>query len=197
MQILLPIITVFLLALFSGCGYQLQGSGSILPPDVKTVMIAPVENETTEPALGLKFAEALRSRFERYGIVKVVDSASQADSILKARVKAVESKTKSVSGDEDVAVDQTLIVNIGAELKRRTGQILWRDDDLRITESYAGVGSVVVTSSSDFAQGNIGSGALASLGTSEVSRGQKEEAIDAAIEEAARQIYNDAVAADF
>ena len=32
----------------SGCGYRLQGSGSVLPPDVQKIAVAQVENNTTE-----------------------------------------------------------------------------------------------------------------------------------------------------
>ena len=37
---------------FSACGYRLQGSGSVLPNDIKTISIKPVENTTTLSGLG-------------------------------------------------------------------------------------------------------------------------------------------------
>lgn len=194
-SLLFPLLV--LVAATLGCGYQFQGSGSVLPPDVKTVAIPTVQNNTTESGLALRFTEALRTRFERYGVVKVVEDARDADAVLNAKITAVNTRVRNTTGDTDVSVDLELIMAISAELKRKGGQVLWRDPSLRVSEPFAGVGDVVVTSSSQFAQGGISSGALSSLGAREVSRGQQEQALNDLIEEATRQIYMSAVAADF
>ncbi len=65
------------------------------------------------------------------------------------------------------------------------------------SETFASTSDVVVTSSSNFSQGGIGSSSLGSLGSREVSRGQQREALSELVEEASRLIYEDAVAADF
>lgn len=159
--------------------------------------VAPVENTTTEPGLGLRFTDALRTRFERYGAVTVIDDISGADAVLKTKVKDVDTRVRNVSGTTDQELDLELVLITSAELRRRNGQILWRDDNLRVSQSFAGVGSVVVTRGATFAGGDIGASQLSTLSTREVSRGQKEAALDEAMDEASRRIYNEAVAADF
>ena len=187
----------FLMFFFSACGYNFQGSTSSLPSDVKTVAIPIVENDTVVAGLGLKFTEALRSRFERYGIVKVVNNQASADAVLIARIKDVETDTQNVTSNTDIALEQKITLTVAADLKRQNGQILWQNKSLKTSETFASVSDVVVTSSSDFAQSGIGSDTLGSLGSREVSRAQEEQALDDLVEEASRKLYLNAVAADF
>jgi outer membrane lipopolysaccharide assembly protein LptE/RlpB len=193
----LQLLIIGIVGAVSACGYKLQGAGTILPPDVRKIAIAPVEDDTTEPGLGQRFSEALRSRFERYGVVEIVEREGQADAVLSSKIREVEAKVRNTTSQNDVAIDQDLVLSVSAELKKRNGQLLWRDTNMRVTQSFAGTGDVVVTSSADFAQGNINSDALRSLSTNEVARGQKDQVLDELIEEAARRIYASAVAEDF
>lgn len=185
------------LLLLAGCGYQFQGSGSILPDDVKKIAIGMVDNETTEPGLGPKFTEILRSRFERYGVVEVVDDPGDADAILKTSIRSLNTRVTSVTGDTDVAVEQELVMTVSSDLKRRNGQVLWRNDNMQTDGAFANTGDTVVTSSSQFAQGGISSSTLGGLGAREISRGQQEETLNDLMEEAAKNLYLQAVASDF
>ena len=178
------------------CGYTFQGSGSILPADVKTVSIRLAENDTTVPGLGPRFTEKLRSRFERYGVVKVLDAGEEADAELITKIDNIDIRTRDVTGNADIALELELIMNVTAELRRRNGQILYRNT-VNANETFAGVSDVVVTSNSSFAQGGIGSQTLGSLGSREVSRGQQDQALEDVMDEAARKLYLDAVAAEF
>jgi len=189
-----------LAALSSGCGYNFQGSGTILPEDVRTVAIVQSQNETTEPGLAIQFTEALRTRFERYGVVKVVQEAGGADAILRSSIKRVGTRVRNTTGATDqldVEVDLELAFTVSAELKKKNGQILWRDDSKTVYQSFASVGGVVVTQSAQFAGSDQSASQLSSLNTRELSRGQKDRAMNDAMDEAARQIYNEAVAEDF
>jgi len=195
MRIPVSIILLFV----TGCGYQFQGSGSILPTDVKTVAISQAENQTTEPGLALRFSEALRSRFERYGAVQVSSDEGNADAVLKTTIKDVGSRVRNTNGVSDQEVDQELVLTISGELKKRSGQILWKIDGLKVYQSFAGVSGVIVTRSAGFAGSDFSASQLGNLTNNnrELSRGQKQVALNAALDEAARQIYNDAVAEDF
>jgi len=187
----------FIGSLFAGCGYQLQGSGTVLPKDIKTVAVAPVENRTTETGLGPRFSEELRSRFDRYGAISVIDNPEQADAVLTAKIIEIDTTVSGVTSSTDIAQELRLAMTIWVELKRQNGQLLWRDPALVVSSSFAGTSDVVVTSSASFAQGDIGTGTLDSLGTEAVSRGQEETAINNLLEEASKQIYLAAVAEDF
>lgn len=197
MKLFRALLIVGLLSMLSACGYGFQGGGSVLPPDIKTVAIPRAENDTTYNGVDLQFTEALRSSFERYGVVNVVDREDRADAILDSRIVSIQTRTGSVTGRTDIELEQELIMTISASLKRRSGQLLWRDPQLMVRQSVASTSDVVVTSSSDFATGGIGAGTLGGLGSRELSRGQQDEALEDLVEEAARRVYLDAVAADF
>ena len=182
---------------WASCGYSFQGSGSILPPDIKTIAIPLAENDTTEPGLGQRFSESLRTRFDRYGAVKVIEEESEADAVLTARVVNIETNVSDTTSNTDIELESELVLTVSAELRRKSGQLLYRNAAMSISDSAAAVGDVVVTSSSQFAQSNIGSGTLDTLGSREVARGQGSQVIEDLLEEASRRIYLDAVAADF
>ena len=183
------------LLVFAACGYNFQGSGSILPADVKTVEIPLAINDTTRTGLGEYFTEQLRSRFDQYGAVKVVDSGG--DATLKARITKVERSTSSVSSQTDIALEGFLTITYSAELRKKSGQLLWRRVGMQISENFAETQDTVITSGSDFASGSMNTSTLSNLTEREVSRGQQEEALKSMLEEAARRIYLDAVAPDF
>jgi len=183
--------------LLSGCGYAFQGSGSILPDDVKTITILQAENNTTEPGLGLQLTEKLRSRFERYGAVKVVPPGRDADAELITRILQLQNRVRDTTGNTDIALEYELEITISAVLRRRNGQVLYRNSKLRASEIYPGVSDVVVTSSSAFAQAGIGSDTLDTLGSREVSRGARDAVLEDLMEETSRKLYLDAVSAEF
>lgn len=188
------------LSIFS-CGYQFQGSGSILPPDIKTIAIPIAENNTTESNLGERFTESLRSRFERYGVVKIVENEGEADAVLIAKIVDLDSRVSGVTSGTDIETESNLVLTVAVELRKKNGQLLYKNGGLSISDNVAGVKDLVVTSSSDFAQGGLGSDTLGDLGNKagdrEVQRGQEDQTVEAMLEEAARKIYLDAVAADF
>jgi outer membrane lipopolysaccharide assembly protein LptE/RlpB len=190
-------VTFVLSTFFCGCGYQLQGSGSVLPPEIKRVYIPIVENDTTDTSLTQLVTESLRDRFERFGVVTVVEESNEADAILRARIKNVRRDTRSVTSDTDSALQFDLTLGLAAELQQIDGPILWRNRDLRVVRAAGATGDVVVTNSADFASGGLGSGDLAALDNREVSRGQEQEAFQQLADSVAKLVYDEAVAPDF
>ena len=192
------ILSTLVLALaLGGCGYTFEGGGSVLPPDVKVIAIPLVQNASTESGLTTVVTEALRDRFERYGVVSVVDDADAADAVLRARILKVSrnQRTSTSKTDTELQLDTTL--TLAAELRRVTGPVLWRDNNISVSKEFGTTSGVVVTTSPDFASGTLGSADLGSLENREVSRGQEQEALRSLAEQVARQIYDSAVAPDF
>ncbi|MEZ4754495.1 MAG: LPS assembly lipoprotein LptE [Bdellovibrionota bacterium] len=189
---------ILTLALFlSSCGYTFQGSGSILPPDIQKVAIPISENFTSQPGVALQLTESLRDRFDRYGVITVVDKVSEADAVLNSKVLKISQEARSVTSNTEQALQYETIMTIAAELKRTTGPVLWRNPEMMISKDYGSTSDVVVTSSADFASGSLSQGALGALDNREVSRGQEAQALESLAEEAARRIYNEAVTPDF
>ena len=181
----------------TACGYTFQGSGSVLPADVKRIAIPNVQNGSTEAGLTTTVTEALREQFERYGAVSVVEETAEADAVLKARITKVSKESRTSSSKTDTALQFDTIMTLAAELRRSNGVVLWRDNNITVSRAFGSTSGVVVTSSSDFASGSIGSADLGNLDDRDVSRGQEQDALQALAEQAARQVYDEAVAPNF
>ncbi|MEY4668346.1 MAG: hypothetical protein RL518_1045 [Pseudomonadota bacterium] len=181
----------------TGCGYTLRGSGSVLPADVKNIYIPRVENGSTELGLADVVTDALRDEFDSYGTVSVVEKQGEADAILKVRIVDVKNTTGTVNAATNTALQMDTTMFLGGELRRTTGQILWRENNLKVTKEYAANQSVVVTTSPDFASGSISASDLASLSSRDISRGQEAQALNDLASNAARMIYDKSVAPDF
>lgn len=191
-------LSLILIAIaLSSCGYTLQGSGSVLPPDVKVIAIPLVQNASTESGMTTVMTEALRDRFERFGVVSVVDDPDEADAILKARITKVTRNQRTSTSKTDQQLQLDTVLTLAAELRRVTGPVLWRDNNISVSKAFGTTSGVVVTTSPDFASGTLGAADLGNLDDREVSRGQEQDALRALADEAASQIYDSAVAPDF
>lgn len=191
------IFKFILLLLLASCGYQFQGSGTSLPDDIKTIAVPVVENETTEPAIGLELTEKLRSRVERYGVVRLVKDERQADVVLRTKIADISTRVQDVAGETDIELEQEILMLLRAELRRKNGQILYKNNQLLVRDTFASTSDVVVTSSSSFSQSGLSAGNIGALGNREVSRGQKRIAIEQLLDDASRIIYEDSIASDF
>lgn len=183
--------------LVSSCGYTFRGSGSVLPADVKNIYIPRVENGSTELGLADVVTEALREEFDSYGTVSVVEKQGDADAILKVVITDVKKSTSTVDPTTNTALQMDTTMLLGGELRRTTGQILWRENNMKVSKGYAANQNVVVTSSADFASGSISSSDLASLSSRDISRGQEAQALNNLASDAARMVYDKSVAPDF
>lgn len=76
------LFAALVLLVCGGCGYRL---GSIAHPQLKTVAVAPVQNETTELNLTAQVRNLLCERFMTDGSLKLVDE-KEADCIVYARI---------------------------------------------------------------------------------------------------------------
>ena len=197
MRILKAVAVMGACAMCCGCGYTFQGSGTVLPPDVKTVYIPPVENNTTEAVITPLVTEALRDRFDRFGAVTVVESANAADAILTTRVLMLKRATDTSTAKTDTTLQQDTVVTLAAELRRMSGPVLWRNPRMMVSYSYGTTSESVLTTSAGFAGGAIGASDLGSLDSREISRSQERQAFAEIADEIAKRIYNEAVAPDF
>ncbi|MCB0330124.1 MAG: hypothetical protein KDD70_10680 [Bdellovibrionales bacterium] len=180
-----------------GCGYGFRGSESALPPDVERVFIPVVTNESTEAGIDLLVTEALRDEFDRYGTLTVVDKRSDADAVLTATIKSITRERGATTSNTDTALQLFTVMTLEAELRKRSGALLWKNDRMRVSKVFGAQGGVVVTSSADFAAGNIGSSDVSNLSDREVSRGQELQALEDLSEQVAEQIYSGAVLPEF
>lgn len=192
-----PAWTCCLLLLLTGCGYVFQGGGSALPPDIKYVQIPLAVNNTAEAGLSSVVTEALRDRFERFGVLFVVDDLSEADAVLETRIVKVQRETRTVTSNTDTDLQLESQLTLACQLRRVTGPVLWRNNNIMVSKAFGTTSDVVVTSSADFAQSSLNANDLAQLGSREVARGQEFDVFETLAEDAAKKVYNEAVAPDF
>jgi outer membrane lipopolysaccharide assembly protein LptE/RlpB len=180
-----------------GCGYGFQGGGSVLPPDVKRVYVPMADNLSPEVGLTLIVTEAMRDRFDRFGVVSVVDSQAAADAILKIAIVSVKRDTSANASGTNTQLKQNAIITVAGELKKTTGEVLWRTSGLTVKRAFANTANSVVASSPDFAATGFGSADLANLGDREITRGAEKATFELLATDVATLVYDQAVSPDF
>ena len=149
-QYLLGLCTYLLLPGMLGCGYQFAGRSDLFPKDIRSVYVEPLLNRTRDVGIEQELTSALRSEFYRRGELQVVDQVDQADAILSGVVRTFDSLTASVNNDNEVLqFEATMVVDVTFR-RREPNEILWRGQNIRLTEIHAGSRAAVVTTSSNF-----------------------------------------------
>jgi hypothetical protein len=156
-----------------------------------------VTNESTKLGLAQIVTDALRDEFDGYGTVSVVDSQGEADAVLRVRIIDVKETTSATRSNNNTALQMQTTMFLAGEMQRITGPVLWRNNTLRVSQTFGADSSVVVRSSLGFASGPIGPNDLAGLSNREIARGQEADALRSLAGTAARQMYDQAVAPDF
>jgi hypothetical protein len=116
---LLPILCIVLIM---GCGYQMVGKETHIPPDLTSIAIPTFQNKTYEPGIEIQFTQAFLTRAE-------------ADSILEGVIKSF--TVYSVAFDKAGFVSQyeaTIVMDL--TLKDKAGKVLWESRDLSETAWY-------------------------------------------------------------
>jgi outer membrane lipopolysaccharide assembly protein LptE/RlpB len=141
MPIWKTILCILCLSQLLGCGYQMVGKETHVPPGLNSVAIPTFINQTFEPGLEIPFTQAFLKEFIQDRRVKVVDRR-EADSILEGVIKSFE--LYSVSYDRSgLALEYQTNVVIDLTLKKGTGEILWREKDLTERRWYRASSNVL------------------------------------------------------
>ena len=124
----------FCVILVWGCGYQMVGKETHLPPGVTSISIPTFINKTLEPGIEIPFTQAFLKEFILDRRVKVVHR-EEADSILEGTIKSFNFQSVSYDRSGLVLEYQTTVV-ADVTLKKRDGEILWRNENLAETSWY-------------------------------------------------------------
>jgi len=111
-----------------GCGYQMTGSKTHLPPGISSIAIPTFVNQTFEPGIEIQFTRAFLNDFITDRRVNVVDRA-QADSVLEGTIKTFRIGSVAYDAEGFVSEYRTTVV-VDLTLKRRDGEILWKENNL-------------------------------------------------------------------
>jgi len=130
------VVTVILLCflLLSGCGYQMVGKGTHIPPGITSIAIAHFVNQTLEHGVEIPFTQGFLKEFIFGRKIRVVGQ-SEADSILEGTIKSF--NISSVSYDRSgFALEYQTTVVIDLTLRKKTGEIIWTVKDLSDSRTY-------------------------------------------------------------
>ncbi len=128
---ILWLVSLFVL----GCGYHFAGTGSNLPPWIKTVYVATWEDRSQEAGFGALIATEIRNQFERGGKLKLAPE-DKADVILTGEIVSLEQRGLSYQSYAQ-GVENRLILRARAKLtSRQDGKIIWENRSLYREETY-------------------------------------------------------------
>jgi outer membrane lipopolysaccharide assembly protein LptE/RlpB len=130
------IVTVTFLCLFLliGCGYQMVGRETHIPPGLTSIAIPTFVNKTLEPGIEIPFTQAFLREFILDQRVNVVDR-SEAESVLEGVIKSF--SISSVAYDRSgLVLEYKATVIMDAKLKKRTGETLWIVENLKEIQWY-------------------------------------------------------------
>lgn len=119
------VLLILCMMSLTGCGYQMVGKETHVPPGLSSIAIPTFKNATFEPGIEIPFTQAFLTEFIQDRRVKVV-SRAEADCILEGVVKYFYSPSAAYSSSGFVLqYGVNLIVDF--TLKDRTGKVLWAE----------------------------------------------------------------------
>ena len=172
-----------------GCGYQFAGRSDLFPKDIHSVYVEPFLNRTRDVGLGTEITTALRGELYRRGELQLVDEPGRADAILSGVVRSFDSLTASVNQDAEVLqFEATLIVDTTLR-RREPSEILWRGQNIRLSEVYAGERAAVVTTSSKFQNQTLNTSNVRNLTDIQLTETEIRRMRDELMERFARELH--------
>jgi outer membrane lipopolysaccharide assembly protein LptE/RlpB len=122
------------MVLIMGCGYQMVGKETHVPPGLNSLAIPTFKNFTFEPGIEVPFTQAFLREFIQDRRVNVVDRA-EADSVLEGSIRNFTMYSVAYDKSGFVAEYQTN-VTLDFTLKDRTGKVLWQDKGVSETQWF-------------------------------------------------------------
>lgn len=148
----LVLVAVFALA---GCGYHLTGEHIGLPAEIRTISVGRIENRSREYGLEKSLAFALKREIVVRRQLRLEQEPGGGDAQLTGTIQEVRLRPVGFNPkDQAVQYEITLIVDL-VLTRQSDGKIVWQTRGLQEIDEYATSATVVVTSSSQFQQGDL------------------------------------------
>ena len=81
-------------------------------------------------------SEALRDRFERFGVLSIVDERGEADAVLKGAILNVKQDTSTTTSRTDTALEVNTTITLAGEMRKTDGELLWRNKGFTVTRPF-------------------------------------------------------------
>lgn len=131
------VLLAAVLAASAGCGYRLRGTGSALPPGIRTVSVPVFKNLTTRYELDVKLTRAVIDELVARGKVAVGADPAAADAVLEGEITGFTANPIGFTGTGQ-ADRYTITVMAKVALKdRATAKTLFADPAFVYQQEYS------------------------------------------------------------
>lgn len=128
--------------LLPACGYRLSGTGSSLPPHLKTIAIPVFQNKSSEPTIHARLTDTIRRAFLTDGRLKLVDQQEKANLLLTGTLNFYD--IRAVAFDtSDRATEYWVYLGVNIEVQDQVKNKLFQKENLRTRWNYRPTSSVV------------------------------------------------------
>lgn len=127
---------VAVLFAMAGCGYRLRGTGSSLPPGIKSLSIPVFRNSTTRYELDVKLTRAVINEMVSRGRVAVVTDQAKSDAVLEGEILSFTATPVAFTGQAR-ADRYNVTVTAKIMLRDRSGQkVLFSNPSFIYNQDY-------------------------------------------------------------
>jgi outer membrane lipopolysaccharide assembly protein LptE/RlpB len=112
------LLAAALVLALAGCGYRLRGTGSSLPPAIRTISVPMFKNQTTRFELDVKLTQAVIDELVARGKVKLSSDRGAADAVLEGEIVGFTATPIGFSGGNQ-ADTYNVVVTANVTLKAR------------------------------------------------------------------------------
>lgn len=125
---------LFLLILFSGCGYRFSGTGDF-PGGTKSIFIPILENRTSESRLEKVITDDLIYEFTKNRKDILTGSIDDADAVLYGIIHSISITTIS-RDDPNTSSERSVKLSVDMKLVVSEGRVIWRVKGITADEAY-------------------------------------------------------------
>jgi hypothetical protein len=185
-----------LLVPLAGCGYHFAGPARSFAPELRTIGVEALANETREIGIEKRIGFAIERQFAMRGPLRVARTPAEGDLVLSGTVRTAEDRPVAFNRNDEVLIYQTHLV-LDLELRRRdTGELVWQVRGLRGGGDYESVASVIVTTSSEFRSSTLNAEDLGGFTDIQLAESRRRQTLERIVEHLAHDIY-DQIMEDF
>jgi outer membrane lipopolysaccharide assembly protein LptE/RlpB len=131
-----PLAALLLSACLAGCGYNLTGHSSALPPGVKSIGIPVFVNKTDRPDLEQRITARIISNFITRGRYQISPKEEGVDAVLKGEILAYVLSPVALN-PQGRATRYEILINARATLVQTADdKVLWQDDHFVFRRQY-------------------------------------------------------------
>jgi len=139
------LLSIICVALLLGCGYQMVGMQTQVPPGMHSIAIPTFANLTFEPGIEVQLTQGFLREFMFDRRARVV-GRKEADSILEGVIKSF--RIFSVAYNQSgIALEYQITLVVDLTFKKQTGEVVWRELNLTENRFYRTAPSAVSSES--------------------------------------------------